>query len=86
MNSIRCAQLICPLSLFPYTSPVTNLISLLFVPKLTKTKQNKHCLKFHGIQISRTHILLQTYPPLTLNLLGDSLWTNINTQYTTIVV
>lgn len=85
MNSMRCAQLIYHPSLFDYTSPVTNLIPLLFVPKLSKTKQNKHCLKFHGIQISRTHTLLQTSPPLPVPLLGDSLWTNINTQCTIIV-
>lgn len=86
MNSMRCAQLICHLSLFDYTNSVPNLVSLLFVPKLSRTKQNKHCSEFHGIQSFRTHILPQTYLPLTLHLPGDSLWTNINTQCTTIVV
>lgn len=82
---MRCAQLICHLSLFAYTSPATKLISLLLVPKRSKTKHNKHCLEFHYIHISRICILLQTHPPLTLHLLGDSLWNNISTQCTTII-
>lgn len=37
MNSMRCAELIYHPSLFDYTSPVTNLIPLLFVPKQSRT-------------------------------------------------